>query len=164
MTVEGWVDRAIKNRAQILRYMYIPQGIAGAVLLIAAYFMGHTHFRLIREGARAPGRVVGHIQRNLGNSTSRMSSTLTFMPIVEFEAGDRIVRFEDWLGSSSTGGLPDRVTVLYDRDRPSEAMIDRPAWNWLPWAPIGVAGLFLTLVAIKGWLGGMRTTERIGPR
>jgi hypothetical protein len=78
------------------------------------------------------------------------------MPIVEFEAGDRIVRFEDWLGSSSTGNLPDRVTVLYDRDRPSDAMIDRPAWNWLPWAPIGVVGLFLTLVAVKGRLGRAR--------
>ena len=155
MTVEGWVNRAIKNRTQILRYMYIPQAIAGVVLLIVAYYMGHTHFRLILEGVRAPGRVVGHAQRNLGDR-SETSSTLAFMPIVEFEAGDRIVRFEDWLGSSSTGNLPDRVTVLYDRDRPSDAMIDRPAWNWLPWAPIGVVGLFLTLVAVKGRLGRAR--------
>ena len=121
MTVEGWVNRAIKNRALIL------------------------------EGVRAPGRVVGHAQRNLRDS-SETSSTLAFMPIVEFEAGERVVRFEDWLGSASTGNLPDRVTVLYDRDRPSDAMIDRPAWNWLPWAPIGIVGLFLTLVAIKEWL------------
>ena len=155
MTVEGWVNRAIKNRTQILRYMYIPQAIAGVLLLMVAYSMGHTHFHLILEGVRAPGRVVGHAQRNLGDS-SETSSTLAFMPIVEFEAGDRIVRFEDWLGSSSTGNLPDRVTVLYDRDRPSDAMIDRPAWNWLPWAPIGVVGLFLTLVAVKGRLGRAR--------
>ena len=155
MTVEGWVNRAIKNRTQILRYMYIPQAIAGVLLLIVAYYMGHTHFHLILEGVRAPGRVVGHAQRNLGDR-SETSSTLAFMPIVEFEAGDRIVRFEDWLGSSSTGNLPDRVTVLYDRDRPSDAMIDRPAWNWLPWAPIGVVGLFLTLVAVKGRLGRAR--------
>jgi hypothetical protein len=83
---------------------------------------------------------------------SRTTPALAFMPIVEFQAGDRIVRFEDWKGSSLAGSLRDRVTVLYDPARPSVAMIDRPAWNWLPWAPIAAVGLFLTLVAIKGWL------------
>jgi len=149
MTVEEWVGRAIKNRAQILRYMYIPQAIAGVVLLTMAYFMGHTHLHLILEGIRAPGRIVGHQQRTFEDYSSTA-------PIVEFAAGARTVRFEDWLGSASTGNLQDRVTVLYDRERPSEAMIDRPAWNWLPWAPIGVVGLFLTLVAVKGWLGRTR--------
>ena len=57
------------------------------------------------------------------------------------------------MGSPSMGSLPDRVTVLYDPARPSDAMIDRPVWNWLPWAPIGAVGLFLALVAVKGWLG-----------
>ncbi len=156
--VEDWVNRAIKNQTLILRYMFIPQAIAGVLLLIVAYYMGHTHFHLIVDGDRAPGRVVGHEQRNIGNDTSDTSSTLAFMPIVEFEAGERTVRFVDWLGSASTGNLPDRVTVLYDRERPSEAMIDRPAWNWVPWAPIGVVGLFLTLVAIKGWLGRARVS------
>jgi Protein of unknown function (DUF3592) len=150
-SVERWVKRVIKNQALILRYMFIPQAIAGVLLLMVAYYIGYTHLHLILEGARAPGRVVGHQQKNLNDD-----STLAFMPIVEFEVYGRTVRFEDWLDSASTGNLQDRVTVLYDRERPSEAMIDRPAWNWLPWAPIGVVGLFLTLVAIKGWLGRAR--------
>ena len=152
MTVEGLVARVLENRAQILRYMYIPQVIAGAILLIAAYMMGHVHFHLIQQGVRAPGTVVGFHQRYIGNSFSRTTPALAFMPIVEFQAGDRIVRFEDWKGSSLAGSLRDRVTVLYDPARPSDAMIDRPVWNWLPWAPIAAVGLFLTLVAIKGWL------------
>jgi uncharacterized protein (DUF983 family) len=49
--------------------------------------------------------------------------------------------------------LHDRVIVLYDPARPSDAMIDRPVWNWLPWAPIAAVGCVLMLVAIKGWLG-----------
>ena len=152
MTVEGLVARVLENRAQILRYMCIPQAFAGAILLIVAYTMGHVHLHLIQQGVRAPGTVVGFNQRYIGNSLSRTTPALAFMPIVEFQAGDRIVRFEDWKGSPLAGSLRDRVTVLYDPARPSDAMIDRPVWNWLPWAPIAAVGLFLTLVAIKGWL------------
>jgi hypothetical protein len=152
MTVEGLVARALNNQARILRYMYIPQALAGAVLLIVGSNTGHTHFHLIRQGVRAPGTIVGFKQKNLGNTNSRSPSTLTFMPIVEFQAGEQAVRFEDWRGSSSAGTLRNRVTVLYDPANPPDAMIDRPIWNWLPWAPIGALGLFLILVAIKGWL------------
>jgi hypothetical protein len=44
------------------------------------------------------------------------------------------------------------VTVLYDRAGPTDAMIDRPIWNWMPWASIGAVGLFLALLAVRGWL------------
>ena len=73
------------------------------------------------------------------------------MPLVEFQAGGHVVRFEDWKGSSSTGALHAPVTVLYDPAAPSLAMIDRPVWNWIPWALTFLLGLFLALVAIKGW-------------
>jgi uncharacterized protein DUF3592 len=152
MTVEGLVARVLENRAQILRYMYVPQALAGAVLLMVGSYSGHAHFHLIQQGIRAPGSIVGFKQKNLGNSSARRSSTLTFMPIVEFQAGEQAVRFEDWLGSSSASTLRNRVTVLYDPARPSAAMIDRPVWNWIPWAPIGAVGVFLILVAIRGWL------------
>ena len=152
MTVQGLVARAIANKAQILRYMYIPQALAGAFLLIAAYYMGHEHFHLIRQGVRTSGRVVDFKQENF-QDTSMTRSTLVFMPIVEFQSGEAVVRFKDWRGTSSASTLHDRVPVLFDRARPSEAMIDRPVWNWLPWAPIAAVGVFLTLVAVKGWLG-----------
>jgi hypothetical protein len=155
MTIEELVARLLKNKEQILRYAYIPQALAAAVLLIAAYVMGHAHFHLIREGVRAPGTIVDHEQQNFvsRSSSGGTRSTLAFMPIVEFKTGEETVRFKDWKGSSVAGDLHDRVTVLYDPTRPSDAMIDRPVWNWFPWAPIGAVGLFLTLVAIKGWLG-----------
>ena len=154
MTVEDVVGRLLKNKDQILRYGYILQAFVGAVLLIAAYIMGHAHLHLIRQGVRAPGTVVGHEQQNFvsRSSSGGTRSTLAFMPIVEFQAGEKTVRFKDWKGSSVAGDLHDRVTVLYDPASPSDAMIDRPVWNWLPWAPIGAVGVFLTLVAIKRWL------------
>jgi hypothetical protein len=45
-----------------------------------------------------------------------------------------------------------RVTVLYDPENPSLAMIDQPVWNWIPWAPTSGVGLILLLVGTKGWL------------
>jgi len=75
-----------------------------------------------------------------------------FMPIVEFKLGARTIRFKGWMGSSVAAGLNNPVPVIYDSPAPSLAMIDRPVWNWIPWAPAFVLGLFLVLVAIKGWL------------
>lgn len=72
------------------------------------------------------------------------------MPIVEFQAGDRVVQFQDWLGTKIAGNINVSVIVLYDPVNPSVAMIDRPVWNWIPWTPIFVVGVFLVLVAIKG--------------
>jgi len=42
--------------------------------------------------------------------------------------------------------------VLYDPEKPSLAMIDRPVWNWIPWAPTLGVGLFLVFVGIRGWM------------
>jgi hypothetical protein len=72
------------------------------------------------------------------------------MPVVEFHTNDRFVQFQDWLGTNVAGNKNVPVMVLYDPANPTEAMIDRPVWNWIPWAPIAVLGLFLLLVSIKG--------------
>jgi hypothetical protein len=71
-------------------------------------------------------------------------------------AGDRSVRFEDWKGSGVSGARNQAVTVLYDPLNPSVAMIDRPVWNWIPWAPVFGLGLFLALVAMKAWVASLR--------
>ena len=72
------------------------------------------------------------------------------MPVVEYRAmGDKRIRFEDWLGKSSTGMLNESVPVLYETTDPSVAMIDRPVWNWMPWAPIIAVGLFLVFDGIR---------------
>jgi hypothetical protein len=157
--VDELVARTIESKSKLLRYIWILQLLVGASLLFLGYAMGHGHFRLIREGVRAPGRVVAHQQESFMTSTGTSSRTTTaFMPIVEFRAGGRILRFKDWLGSASIGSLPDRVTVLYDPANPAVAMIDRPVMNWIPWAPIGGVGLFLVIVAIKGIKGSVRAS------
>ena len=85
-----------------------------------------------------------------GNVTS---VTTGYMPVVEYRAfADNAVRFEDWLGSSTPGKrnhLNQVVQVLYDPADPSVAMIDRPIWNWIPWAPIIIVGVLLIISGIR---------------
>ena len=79
------------------------------------------------------------------------------MPVVRFVAGDRVVQFEDWKGSSVTGAKNQAVTVLYDPLNPSVAMIDRPVWNLDSVGPVLGLGLFLALMAMKAWVACLRT-------
>jgi hypothetical protein len=159
-SVEQLVAWMTGNREKIFRYAWIPQLFAGLVFLGLGYFMVHAHFHLIREGVRAPGRIVGYKQESFRSSSSTTFSTTTsYMPIVEFHTNERFIQFQDWLGTKIAGSKNAPVTVLYDPANPLVAMIDRPAWNWLPWAPIFALGFFLVLVAIKGFFQSRRSTQ-----
>jgi hypothetical protein len=148
------------NREKILRYAWIPQLFAGLVFLGLGYFMGHAHFQLIREGVRAPGRIVGYKQESFRTSSSTTSSTTNgYMPLVEFHTNDRFIHFQDWLGTGIAGNKNVPVIVLYDPANPSVAMIDRRVWNWIPWAPTFAVGLLLFLSAINGFFRSQRSPE-----
>ena len=146
------------NKEKVLRYTRIAQAVTGLFLMLLGYYIGKEHFHLIREGVRAPGTIVGNKQEYFSDrGNSHWDSA--FMPIVRFQAGDRIFEFQDWMGRSSAVTWKAPVTVLYDPANPSSAMIDRPVWNWIPWAPTFAVGLFLVLVAIKAWLA---SASRLG--
>jgi len=147
-SAEELVTRLTSNRQKLLRYAWILQLLTGLFLLGLSYHIGKEHFHLLREGQRAPGRIIGYQQKNFRGSSG--SSSTAFMPIVEFHTNDRFIQFQDWMGSNSTGARNESVMVLYDPANPSVAMIDRPVWNWIPWAPTFAVGLFLVLVGIKG--------------
>jgi hypothetical protein len=141
-----------KNDPQKLRrYGALLQALLGLFLIYFGYFGGRAHFHLIRYGLRTQGRIVGHATEYF-RSRSGNSNDTAYMPIVEFRTGNRVIHFENWLGSSSTGNLHTSVIVLYDPADPTTAMIDRPVMNWIPWAPCFVVGVILVLVAIKGSL------------
>jgi hypothetical protein len=147
-------DRQCKK---ILRYAWIPQLFGGVVFLGLGYFMGNAHFHLIRQGVRTPGRIVGYKQESFRSPPGTISSTSTsYMPIVEFHTNDRSVQFQDWLGSGIAGSTNVPVIVLYDPANPTAAMIDRPVWNWIPWAPTFAVGLLLFLSAINGFFKSQR--------
>jgi hypothetical protein len=156
-SVEKVVAQLTSNREKILRYAWVLQLFAGLFLLGLGYFMGHAHFHLIREGVRVPGRIIGYKQENFRSSSgSNTSTTTAYMPIVEFHTNERFIQFQDWLGTKIAGSTNVPIIVLYDPANPSLAMIDRPTWNWLPWAPIFAVGLFLILVALRGAFRSLR--------
>ena len=145
-----WINR---NGPRFLRRIYIVQAFAGILLMLVGYHIGKVHFHLITEGIRTQGTIVGSEYVHFGRDDT------AFMPVVEFQIGNRAVRFQDWKGSHSGGGINDSVPVIYDAVDPSIAMIDRPIWNWFPWAPLFVVGLFLVLVGVKGGLKCRRETD-----
>ena len=152
-SAEEFVTQVARAAPNFLRYIFIFQAFAGLLLIGLAYFMGAAHFHLIRAGIRTPGKIVGYKQQYFTSSSGSTSSTTTgYMPIVEFQAGDHVVQFQDWLGAKIAGTANVSVIVLYDPVNPSVAMIDRPVWNWIPWAPTFAVGVFLVLVAIRGAL------------
>ena len=105
-----------------------------------------------RVRVRVPGTIVGYKQEYFPGSFGRSSrSSQAFMPIVKFRAGLQDVQFKDWMGTNNAVKNI-RVTVLYDPEKPSLAMIDRPVWNWIPWAPTLGVGLFLFFVGARGWI------------
>jgi hypothetical protein len=155
-----WAD---KNRSKVVRIQYIAAAVAGALLIIFAYAVGHARFELILAGARTQGTVVAEIQQTTSagykssSSSSRGIPTTVYRPVVEFDAGNRVVRFKDWLASPTRYPLGANVPVLYEAGHPEIAMIDREgAWNWMPWSPMFFLGLFLVLVSIKHWLKSNR--------
>src|SRR5258708_27254800 len=123
-SVEEFVVRITSNREKIVRYAWILQLFAGLVLLGVSHLMGHTHFHLIREGVRAPGRIVGYKQESFRFSSG--SSSTSFMPIVEFHINDAFVQFQDCMGTSIAGSPTVPALVLFDPPNPPLPIADRP--------------------------------------
>ncbi len=147
----AWV---LANREKIARYSFIPQFLAAALFLSLAYATGHVHAHLLFKGARTRGTIVDLKPVKFSDRTSSGSNwyTTIYEPLVEFNAGDRVVRFQEWKGSESRVGTGWSVPVIYDPADPSFALIDRGSWNWLPWAPCFVIGLPVALASLRGFL------------
>jgi uncharacterized protein DUF3592 len=145
----AWV---LANREKIFRYIFIPQFLAAALFLSFAYATGHVHGHLLFKGARTRGTIVDLKPVKFSQRSSSGSNwyTTIYEPLVEFNAGDRMVRFQEWKGSESRVGLGSSVPVIYDPLDPSIAMLDRGLSNWLPWAPFFAIGLVVGLASLKG--------------
>src|SRR5579864_9448811 len=118
-----WIAWMRANRPQLLRYGRGLQIVTGLVLLLLGWHMGHDHLQLLRSGTRTQGKIIGSKQERFYRDATAIGSRAD-MPVVEFQAGDRMVQFEDWLGSSTPPTLNQVVPVLYDASNPAVAMID----------------------------------------
>jgi len=160
---QSQVEWILANRARILRYACVPQFLAGVALFAFAHFTGRTDLHLLVRGSRTQGKIVGFQRRQLHTHRSPSSTGMfgrnVYLPIVEFETQGTVVRFEDskLVSQGESVGWP--VTVLYDPGKVSLAMIDRPFWNWMPWAPSLAIGVLLTFASLRGLLRMSRFTS-----
>ena len=149
------------NRDRIARYMFIPQLLVALLFLGFAYRTGQVHAHLLLRGVQIQGRIVAFREvRRYNRASSRLSDNdSVYLPLIEFSANNRVIRFEEWKGTQSDSGVGSFVTVLYDPTDASLAMMDRGAWNWLPWAPCFAIGLLLSLAGITGMFSLLRPSQ-----
>lgn len=151
---ESQVAWMLANRARILPLAFVLQALVALALLSVAYVTGNTTAHLLLNGVRTQGKIVGFQQRQLHThrnpSSTGMYGRNVYLPIVEFEVHGERVRFEETKLITNAEGIGWHVVVFYDPAEPSRAMIDRPFWNWIPWAPALALGLFLLMVSLKG--------------
>jgi hypothetical protein len=169
------VDQAVtwllNNREKYFHFLRYVQLAVGIFLILFGYAIGKDHLQLVMHGQRATGTIVGYKQVSIRRSSGFYDTAN--MPVVEFNAeynaeysaghsasgsNSEPVRFQDWLSRPSDPYLHSAVPVLYDPANPAIAMIDRPLWNWIPWAPTIAVGLLLVLSGAKGLLFPAKTT------
>ena len=146
------VKSIVSHGPTLRRYAFIVSLLGGLLFCGLGYFMGRAHWRLVSKGLKTEGIIVDfrteHISTRRSDGTTRTSDAS--MAVVEYRAnGDKKVRFEDWLDDHKARKQNEVVPVLYDPANPSVAMIDRPLWNWIPWAPTFAAGVLLILSALR---------------
>ena len=127
-----------------------PQILVGIFLLAFGYWIGHDHCRLVFLGMKTQGKLVGYQARDLNlNSGGSTFSDTAWMPVIEFHADGQTVRFKDWVGSNFRIPMGGFVQILYDPRHPSNAMIDRPVMNWIPWGPMMGVGTLLLISGLR---------------
>lgn len=96
----------------------------GLVFLANAVYGAAKLSKLLNEGSRAEGEIIGMHKQPSGKG-------MIIYPVVVFsDSLGRKVEFRGYIGLSSAVGQ--KVNVIYRPDRPAEsAMIDYGLFNWL---------------------------------
>ncbi len=142
------IDYTVEEKLRIARRMllwFIPLGIG-----ITA-FTGWRTVALVRAGEKATGIVVSLVSENAGNDRGTV-----FAPKVRFTTHTgRTVEFVSPLRSAPARfSVGQRVPVVYSRDNPSHARIDRFVDLWLLPLVFGVSTVGnLALYWVLGILG-----------
>ncbi len=154
LNLEDKVIKLIKsilaNPQQFYRVLKSVQLILGIGLILFSFYIGRKNVFLIWAGEPAQGTIVGFEQVTwTGNSKNISTTRVRFLPIVQFQINDRVVKFKDVVGSISQNDLNASTTILYDSTDPESAIIKRPIMNWIPWGPMLALGLFLVLISLR---------------
>lgn len=152
---EELVQWVLLNRSKMKSYGHLLQMTVGFFLICFSAWVGRTPIHLLQNSSRTSGIVVDFkTNKNMSQGThgSRMYWT-SHTPIVEFQFENHPIRFQDYMGfANSREGVGSSVPVLFDAHNVAIAMIDRPTWKWIPWAPMMGLGFFLFVVGCVGRL------------
>ncbi len=140
----SWADAAtlasVDRRQRKVSWFAFPiLVLVGAGLLFLALHLHRTTRSFLATAVPAPGRVVELVAND-------SSDSVTYAPLVEFEAGGQAQRFKDSISSDPPSyRTGDVVQVLYDPANPRKARIDRGIWNRAIPLLVGSLGGFLLI-------------------
>ncbi len=146
------LGRLLTDTKARARYASNLQIVVGVLLLVLGYSIGHDHCRLVLFGVRSRGKLVGYVQQSFASGSTGTFWVTASMPVIQFQAEGDSFRFRDWMGSDFRTPMGGVVPILYDPRRPATAMIDRPVWNWIPWAPTMAVGCLLLIAGTRARL------------
>lgn len=120
-------------------------GLFAIVLIAATAYQSVRVFRLATSGVRAEGEVVRMVEQSDSGGGG-----YTYYPVVRFRTADnRTIEFKDNIGSDPPTRRPgDKAAVLYARDNPAQAMIDRGFFNWVLPALLFLGAAFLVWLTV----------------
>jgi Protein of unknown function (DUF3592) len=138
------VQDAIRTQRRTNRYAIPFLIVAGAGLFLLGAHLHKKTVLFLDTADRAQGVVVEMV-------SNHSSDSITWSPVVEFEAGGRKQRFKDSMGSNPPSyRTGERVGVLYDPANPRDARIDRGRWNTA--IPLLVGGFGALLLVLGSWM------------
>jgi hypothetical protein len=144
----AWADPArlavtVRRQERMNRVAWPVLLAAGAGLMVLGFHLQRTNADFLARAIPGSGRVVGLAE----NSSSDGS---TWAAVVEFDVGGLPRRFKDSLASKPpVYRVGDVVPILFIREDPENARIDRGLWSrLLPWL-VGAVGALLALGGLR---------------
>jgi len=143
----AWADTATldatrRRQMRANRFTWLVLVLGGIALVFLGRYLYQSTAEFLARAVPASGRVVELAPNN-------SSDTVTYSPVVEFEAGGERHRFKDSVGSDPPSYRSgDQVPILYDPADPRRARIDRGIWNRAVPILVGVFGALLALTGL----------------
>ena len=152
LTVAEFSDRFESTYKGSLTASFIFTLIFAAVIA-GGYVWSLNHSEFLQKAITAEGTITAYERKNSTDTINDM-----YYPSVSFTDTDgRTVTFQSDIGSSHpTQSVGDNVDVLFLKNNPSKAIIDRGIFNSVPPLLAMIAGLIMFIFALRTTIGVMR--------
>lgn len=120
--------------------------VLATAMIVGGYYLYHKQSGFEVQAIKTQGEVVRMISKSDSEGT-------TYYPVIGFTTpGGKKVEFSDNVGSNPpSAARGDKVRVLYNPERPSEAIVDRGWFNLLPGVGLLWLGGMWLVASLKSW-------------